>query len=415
MSMNSRYDGSRRRDSSAQLPETRLRAVLVVAVALLTVASAAAQDVALNPNHPKSYTVQQGDTLWDIAARFLREPWRWPDVWRANPDVRNPNRIYPGDVLTLSYENGQPRIRSQRTPRGMRVVKLSPRVRVTELDRAIPAIPVNELSPFLTRPVVTDSERIDEAPYVVGFPERHLLAGLGSQFYVRSILDADTARYDVLRPGQELRDPDTNEKLGYLATFVAGARLERTGDPATLVVIESQVEVETGDRVRPSRRDEGIRTFVPHRPPWGTQGKIIAVLGGVSQIGQYDVVVINRGEREGIEPGHVFEVFSGGTEERDEVRTRRAGWNWRNESPADYSFWYGDWEPTGWRRDWPDSNEPLPLHRRAERPSSTYIAPATMSGVLMIFRTFPKVSFGLVMAANRSMHVEETVATPRDL
>jgi len=412
--MKPHFAGPQSRVSSRGPSAIWTRAALVLFLAMLLVMPAAAQDVALNPSHPKSYTVQHGDTLWDIAARFLREPWRWPDVWRANPGVSNPNRIYPGDVLTLSYENGQPRIRSQRTPSGMRVVKLTPRVRVTELDQAIPTIPVNELAPFLTRPVVTDSKRIDDAPYVVGFPERHLLAGIGSRFYVRSIMDASSDRYDVLRPGEELRDPDTKEKLGYLATFVAGARLERTGDPAILVVTESQVEVETGDRVRSSSRDAVVRNFLPHRPPQGTQGKIIAVLGGVSQIGQFDVVVINRGEREGIEIGHVFEVFKGGTEERDEVRTRRAGWNWRNESPADYTFWYGDWEPTGWRRDWPDSNAPLPLHRRAERPSTTYVTPATVSGVMMIFRTFPKVSFGLVMDATRPMHIEETVATPID-
>jgi hypothetical protein len=318
-------------------------------------------------------------------------------------------------VLTVSYENGQPRIRSRRMANGMRVVKLSPRVRVEELDRSIPTIPVNELAPFLTRPVVTDSKRIDNAPYVVGFPERHLLAGIGDRFFVRSIMDASSDRYDVLRPGSELRDPKTNEKLGYLATYVAGSRLERTGDPATLVVTESAIEVETGDRVRPSQQGSVIRSFVPHVPPRGTQGTITAVLGGVSQIGQYDAVVINLGERDGIEIGHVFEVFKGGTEERDEVGSRRAGWNWRNESPADYSFWYGDWEPDGWRRDWPDSNEPLPLHRRAERQSTTYIVPDSKSGILMIFRTFKKVSFGVVMRASRPLHVDETVAAPRDL
>ncbi len=391
-----------------------LRASMAALLVLLLVAPAIAQDVALNPNHPKTYTVRSGDTLWEIAARFLREPWRWPDVWRANPGVKNPNRIYPGDVLTLTYENGRPRIRSQRTADGMRVVKLTPRVRVVELDQAIPTIPVNELAPFLTRPVVTDAKRIDKAPYVVGFPERHLLAGVGSRFFVRAIMDASTDRFDVLRPGRDLRDPETNENLGYLATFVAAARLERTGDPATLVVTQSEIEVEAGDRVRPATQGTALRSFVPHLPPRGTQGTIIAVLNGVSQIGQYDAVAINLGERDGIEIGHVFEVFKGGTEERDEVGSRRAGWNWRNESPADYTFWYGDWEPDGWRRDWPDRNEPLPLHRRAERQSSTYIVPDSKSGILMIFRTFKKVSFGIVMSASRPLHIEETVATPRE-
>jgi len=374
-----------------------------------------AAQVALAPDAPETYVVQPGDTLWSIAGRFLRDPWRWRDVWQANPGVRNPNRIFPGDVLELVYEGGNPRIRTVRGGGGMRTVKLSPRVRVTELDRSIPTIPINAVAPFLSRPVVTEARDIDKAPYVVGFPEGHLLAGIGGTIFVRSILEAETDRYEVLRPGQEYRDPDTNRVLGFEASYVASARLDRTGDPATLVITRSQREVEIGDRVRPARGEEPIRSFFPVPAPAGLRGKIIAVLNGVTQIGQFDVVVLNRGSKQQVEVGQVFEAYQGGDLRRDQVRSNRAGWNWRNETPLDSSFWYGDWELNGWVRDKPDPDSPLPLHRRATRNADQYIVPDSRSGVVLVFRVFPRVSFALVMRAVRAMHVGEMVSAPREL
>jgi len=379
----------------------------------LLVAGAAWGQPALNPDHPRTYTVQPGDTLWGIAGRFLRDPWLWSEVWEANSEIGNPNLIYPGDVLELTYDSaGNPRVRTARG--GMRVVKLSPRVRVTELDRAIPTIPVNAIAPFLSRPFVADSSAIDDAPYVVGFPEGHILAGTGDTFYVRSIFDAPDNRYEILRPGQEYRDPDTGEVLGFEAAFVAEARLERAGDPATLTVTRAAMEVEIADRAHPARETTPIRSFVPNPAPAGLEGKIIAVLGGVSQIGQYDVVVLNRGQRDGVDIGQVFEAYRGGNERRDPVRARRTDWNWRNETPLDTSFWLGDWEITGWRSGEPDENAPLPLHRKAERMNDTYIVPDSRAGVVMVFRVFPRVSFALVMYARQAMHIGDAVAPPRE-
>jgi nucleoid-associated protein YgaU len=369
--------------------------------------------VMLAPDAPSTYVVRAGDTLWAVAGRFLRDPWRWPDVWQANPGVEDPNRIYPGEVLELVYEGGSPRVRAARGG-GLRTVKLSPRVRVTELDRAIPTIPLSAVAPFLSRPVVTGADEIDRAPYVVGFADDKLIAGTGDAIYVRSILTASGDRYEVLRPGQAYRDPDTNRVLGYEAAFVATARLERLGDPATLVVTRSRIEVEAGDRVRPARDDEPVRSFLPRPAPAGVEGKIIAVLNGVYEIGQYDAIVLNRGSRHGLEPGQVLEVYRGGELRRDRVRSRRTDWNWRDETPLDTSFWYGDWEITGWERDRPDPNDPLPLHRRAERMSERYLVPDSRSGAAMVFRVFPDVSFALVMRATRAMHVGEIVTAPRD-
>jgi len=380
---------------------------------LLGPADASAQDP-LRPDHPETYVVQPGDTLWDIAGRFLREPWLWRKVWRANPDVRNPNRIYPGDVLAVDYSSGSPRI--QRAERGgMRTVKLTPRVRVAELDQEIPTIPLSAVAPFLSRPIVTDAREIDDAPYVVGFPDEQILGGLGNTFFVRTILRAENDRWEVLRPGEALRDPDTNELLGFEALSVATARLQRLGDPATLVITRSDKEVQVGDRVRPARDEEPIRSFFPAPAPPSSRGKIISVLNGVSQIGQYDIVVLNLGTREGVEPGQVFAVYRGGDLRRDTVKGRRSNWNWRNESPADVSFWNEPWQPDGWVRDRPDPNDPLPLHRRFSRGNDQYIVPDSRSGVAMVFRVFDKVSYALVMHATRAMHVGEVVATPEEL
>ena len=395
-------------------PVAALSALVLALGLMLVMGTASAAQGALRDDHPETYVVQPGDTLWDIAGRFLHEPWRWRQVWQANPGVGNPDRIYPGDVLVVDYTGGSPRIRkAERVSGGMRTVKLTPRVRVDDLDREIPAIPVNAVAPFLSRPVVTEAREIDQAPYVVGFPEEQLIGGLGDTLFVRSILSASDDRWEVLRPGQAYRDPDTNEFLGYEASSVATTRLERLGDPATLVVTRSNMEVEIGDRVRPARDEEPIRSFFPEPAPPSLRGKIIAVLNGVSQIGQYDVVVLNRGSREGVTVGTVFDVFRGGELRRDPVRTRRTDWNWRNESPADTSFWLGDWELDGWVENKPDPNAPLPLHRRASRGWDQYIVPDSRSGTLMVFRVFPKVSFGLVMYAHRAMHVGEIVAAPR--
>jgi hypothetical protein len=391
-------------------PSVLLAALLVV---ICSVRPGAAADVMLRPDAPETYVVRSGDTLWSIAGRFLHDPWLWPEVWQGNPSVADPNRIYPGDRLVLDLSDAAaPKVRYASA--GMRVVKLSPRVRVTALDSAIPTIPIGAVAPFLSRPWVADSKALDDAPYVVGFPREHLVGGIGDQIFVRKIIRSESDGFEVLRPGQALRDPETNELLGYEATFVAEARLERTGDPATLRLTNAKQQVQIGDRVRPARDEVSIRSFLPHPSPTGLEGHIISVLDGVSQIGQYDVVVLDRGSRNGVEVGQVFGVYRGGSKARDQVRRNRREWNWRSETPLDSTFWLGDWEMTGWERDKPDANAPLPLHRRADRINDSYIVPLSRSGVIMVFRVFPKVSFALVMRANQAMHVGETVATPNE-
>lgn len=394
----------------------RLAACVLAAAAQLLVSAVPAAE--LEPDAPATYVVQSGDTLWDIAGRFLQDPWRWSEIWQASGDGGDPDRIYPGDVLQLSTVGGQPRVTLARTgpgrsSRGMRVERLSPQVRSSELRQPVPTIPLATISPFLTKPYVADVDEIERAPYVVGFPDEHLVAGVGDSIYVRQI-QADTgSEFEVLRPGDELRDPESNEILGYQALFVADAVLERAGDPARLGVARMEREVSIGDRVTPASRERPLEDFTPRPAPGGTRGRIISVLNGVDQVGQYDVVVLNRGAHDHIEPGHVFEIYAGGRHERDQVASGGFESRWAQESPLTTEFWFGsDYVRKGWRRDEPSPNEPFPPHADFRRQNSQYVKPLERSGILMVFRTFDRVSFALVLRVTRSLHVGDWVAPP---
>lgn len=377
----------------------------------LALAARAALAVDLRADHPERYRVQHGDTLWGIAARYLDAPWRWREIWEDNPGVVNPNRIYPGDILTVRYHGGQPRVSVEP---GMRVVRLKPRVRTEELDAAIPTIPVSAVGPFLSRPAVADEEHIDAAPYVVGFPDERAVAGRGDLVFVRSIFASPGSRWEILRPGQAFHDYETGERLGFEAAYVGNAELVQSGDPATLRITRAVIETSPGDRLRPSEDEQPLRAFVP-RPVDSTRtGHIISVLNGVSQIGQYDVVVLDRGLEDAIAVGDVFGVYRGGHLARDRVKARGADWNWRNETPLKAEFWLGDWEVTGWQRDRPDENAPLPLHVETRRKSNDYVVPNWFVGTALVFRVFPRVSFALIMSATHALHVGDIVTAPPD-
>ena len=193
-----------------------------------------------------------------------------------------------------------------------------------ELEAPIPTIPINVIAPFLSQPYVAQTDDIKRAPYVVGFPDERVAGGLNDAFYARGIRDANDIGYTVVRPGGPYTDPDTGDILGYEAAFVAGARVRRQGDPATLVTTQSAMEVLEGDRLVPAAKDEVLTNFYPVPAPAGLTARIIAVLNGVTQIGQYNIVVLNRGTRDGVEQGQVFGVYAGGDgAHRPHPRARR--------------------------------------------------------------------------------------------
>ncbi len=333
----------------------------VLAAALVALAAHAAQEVALNPDHPDRYVVKRGDTLWDIAARFLRDPWLWPEIWYVNPQIENPHLIYPGDVISLAYIDGKPRLVLER---GRRTVKLSPRVRELPLDEAIPTIPLDAIRPFLSRPRVLGEGEFEAAPYVVASADEHLIAASGMRVYARGVDQGRGARYAVLRRGEVYRDPDTGEVLGLEAIHVADAEVQRGGDPAVLVLRRSSRETLPGDRLFPVGEDRYTDNFLPRAPERQVQGRIISVFDGVSRIGQYQVVVLNRGARDGMEPGHVLAVYRAGETIRDPVRKEKVT---------------------------------LPDER---------------AGIVMVFRTFDRVSYALVMSATRAIRVLDRVRNP---
>jgi hypothetical protein len=258
-----------------------------------------------------------------------------------------------------------------------------------------------------------EKDQIDSAPYVVAFPDKRVLAGSGDRLYVRSILGEAESRYHVVRPGEPYRDPVSGDLLGYKALYIADAVLERPGDPASLRIGSMTLETAIGDRVLPASADEPLQTFFPRPGPRGRQGRIISVLNGVSQIGLHNVVVLNLGTDQGIERGHVFDIYSGGDIVQDRVRADASRWDWKNMKFWSEELWYGDYRTDRWLEGEPDPNEPFPLHRGASPQSEDYLLPYERAGTLMVFRTFSGVSFALVMRATRSIHLLDTVRPPR--
>ncbi len=342
--------------------------ILLMSCALL-VPLALADDL-LRADHPDRYRVVKGDTLWDISGRFLRSPWRWPEIWHVNPQIANPHLIYPGDELELVYIDGEPRLQLRRGP-----LKLSPTVRSSPWDGAIPTIPVDAIGPFLTRPYVLDEVQLDNAPYIVDFSDEHILGGAGWKAYVRAITSSDILKYEIVRPGDAYRDADTDEILGYEATYVGTTELQRTGDPATVFINSTELESVIGDRLIPAGEDKATAHFTPHAPAEPVEGSIISVLNGVSQIGQFNVVVLDRGAVDGLDPGTVLRVDQRGETIRDLVSRRR------------------DIVTFSQRRDF-------------------VTLPDEEAGLLMVFRTFERVSFGLIMHAIRPIHVDDKVRNP---
>ena len=381
-----------------------------------------ADTVAVKSDYPDQYVVKKGDTLWDIAGKFLLEPWRWPDIWHANPQIANPHLIYPGDIISLLYQDGQPILTVSRSGQFVsgRTVKLSPQIRSYEKERAIPAIPIDAIKQFLTRPLIVSEDEMADWPYVVSSYEQHLVAGAGNKVYVRGLSDDNTAkRYTLYRRGKPYVNPrkDKDRVLGYEALYVGEAVLEKTGDPASLIVAKSNREVLIGDRLA-VESDESVDTnFIPSSPGTDVEGNIISVHDGVSEIGQYQVVVLDLGTNDGVEVGNVLGVYQSGKIVEDEIATSIKA---REKCEKPVKFEHEDtssvdrmlgsiatdihytkcaFDNTGLVR---YLGKPGTVPEEVELPNE-------YAGVLMVFRTFNEVSYALVMEATSNMHIYDTV------
>lgn len=314
----------------------------------------------LNPAHPDRYVVKKGDTLWDISAMFLRDPWFWPEIWYANPQVNNPHLIFPGDVLTLVYIDGQPRIVLER---GGGRERLEPRVRAEQLEDAIFTIPYDRIAAFLSRPSVLDRETVERAPYILTSRRGHLAHGSQTEVYVRGAEFGDDELYSVMHVGEPLHDPDDGRLLGYQGIYVGEGRIVRDGDPATLFLSSTAREALNGDRLVPVETDFPLR-FTPRAPDTNVEGRIIDILDSVSRAGAYQIVTLNRGAKHGLELGHVLAVWQAG----EEVPDRFGGG--RVQLPDEYA------------------------------------------GYLMIFRTLDELSYGLIMQTSNEIGVLDWVRNP---
>ena len=314
----------------------------------------------MRPDHPKRYTVQQGDTLWGIAARFLKDPWRWPEIWQRNTAIKNPHLIYPGDVLVMNMVDGSPELKVLRR----KVVKLSPAIYAEPLEDAIPTIPPSAIQPFLSSPLVIEKGGLSDSGHVAIGSDGKIAMGPYSILYARGLPESDAKFYRILRPGKRFIDPVTGEFLGQQASHVGDARMLTPGETARLEVIRSHGEVSPGDRMIPAPDDIGLPYFSPSAPEYDVRGFIIDAPGGVAEVGPLSVVVISVGTRENIEPGHVLRVL----------------------------------------RDAGQAHDPVTRE--------TFRIPEEESGLLMVFRAFKKVSYALVMKAVRPIHVLDVVETP---
>ena len=387
------------------------RKIVIFLVALLICAVAGADEVQLRSDHPQTYTVQKGDTLWDISGRFLTHPWQWPEIWHVNPQIADPHWIYPGDVLTFEYVDGKPRLRVVD-----RNVKLSPSVRESSHTEAIHAVPLDAIHQFLTRPRVVSESDLDNAAYIVGSQDDHLAFGSGFRVYVRNLGEPATAKFSVFRKGGVYRDPDTNVVLGYEAEHVADALVEKFGDPATVQVTDSSKEVVKGDRLLPQAEEE-YPDFIPHAPGTAIDAKIISAMGGISQIAQHQVVVVNRGSKDGLEPGHVLAIFQRGKLVRDPIGSDVAYQQQETERQR-----LERESPTGPGRLWASIiNDLRGIDRTLRDFVSTPIKgsnpvvvrlPEERAGELMIFRSFENVSYGLVMNIQRPVYVLDAARNP---
>jgi nucleoid-associated protein YgaU len=337
----------------------------LLALLLLAAGGLAHADVQLKDGHPDRYTVARGDTLWDISGKFLSQPWKWPEIWHANPQVENPHLIYPGDQLSLVYIDGQPRLMLNRgESRG--TIKLSPQVRSTPMAEAIPAIPLEAINSFLlVNRIVDTPEQFQKAPYIVAGNAERVVSGAGDRVYARGVFNEAAPAYGIFRQGKTYLDPETQEFLGINADDIGSGEIVAVeGDVGTMMLTRSTQEVRLADRLFATEERPINSTFMPSEPEQEVKGVILDVPRGVTQIGQFDVVTINKGARDGLKEGNVLAIYKTGETVRDRV--------------------------TGESVKIPDER----------------------AGLLMVFRTYDKLSYGLVLGASRSLAIMDKVRNP---
>jgi hypothetical protein len=325
----------------------------------------------LKSDYPERYIIKQGDTLWGISSSFLNSPWLWPEIWHANPQINNPHLIFPGDMVSLVYIDGKPRLSVNRTIRltPSDTDKLSPQVRESTVKDAIASIPLDEINSWLLGNRVVAAGVLDAAPHVLSGQEGRLILGVGDKLYGRGEFINHVASYGLYRKGADYTDPETGELLGIQAIDIGSVNINALKDDiGTFNVIRSTGDIRFGDRIL-STPERLIETnFFPSAPADDVEGLIINVERGVTQVALLDVVAINRGKNHQLIPGNVLAIFKRGITAVDSINL-----------------------------DGTHQSVTLPDER---------------AGLLMIFQTFEKMSLALVLKADRGIKVGDFVRMP---
>ncbi|MFT7688305.1 MAG: hypothetical protein ACI9FB_003668 [Candidatus Azotimanducaceae bacterium] len=354
--------------------------LLSLVLALSLAQSALAAETILKSGHPDHYSVQEGDTLWDIASMFLTDAWMWPEIWYVNPSIENPHLIYPGDQISLDYVDGKPQLSvtrgkaartiklspTQAVAQGDRNYKLKPRIRSSALSSSIPAIPLDAIASMLTTGRIVDQHTLEEAPHILAGKADRLIFGPGDGFYARGDWPSDqTTVFGIFREGEVYQDPETREVLGFEAIEVGTATVEKRDDELyTFALNNVKQDVRIGDRLLPTEERRVESTFYPKAPSSKVEGVIMTVLGGVTQVGRNDVVAINRGTNDGLEVGDILAIHKAGSLVVDRIQRDRVR------------------------------------------------LPSVRAGVLLVFRNFDKMSYGLVLETEEPLKVGDVVQNP---
>jgi hypothetical protein len=422
--------------------------LLMLAFFVTTHGLAAADALKLRDDAPERYVVVKGDTLWEISARYLDHPWSWPQLWKFNREqIRDPHWIYPGDLIVLDRSGASPSLSLVRGDRhGMNTVKLSPGARSTSLtDGPVPTIPLSAIHPFLSQPRVVSAGDLDSAAFVLGTNEERLALARGDEVYATAG-KPQTTRWTILRPGKALVDPDTGETLGYEVEYIGDAVTIKTGMPQKIRITHSAQEILPRDKLLPADDEERFE-YLPHPPEKDIEGRIVSAYGGVSDTGRYQTVVLNRGRRDGLEPGHVLAVHHTGrtVNLRDPETDPPSRWAYldkgciRSGEKVTSGEFYdprkvmtdcksgtgeaGPWVyldvgciKPGKKVAFGDFFNPRDVYdpkcgNGAIMPDSMQL-PDERTGLVMVYRVYDKVSYALIMQSSRPVYLLDSVRRP---
>ncbi|MCG2575833.1 LysM peptidoglycan-binding domain-containing protein [Dechloromonas sp. XY25] len=345
-----------------------VRIISALILAVTAVCASAADPLQLVDNPPDRHVVVKGDTLWGISGKFLKQPWRWPEIWQMNKEqIKDPHWIYPGDVVMLDMSSGSPRLRLGKKVRGTSTGtgKLQPTVYSTPIEQVIPSIPPGAIEPFISQPLIIEGSELNTGVKIVAMQEDRMLVGTGDSFYASGIPDASVEKWNIFRKGKPLTDPDTGKTIAYEAFFLGNARLLKPGEPALLRISLAKEEIARGDRLIAAPEPQ-IISYVPHRPEQPVAAKVLGIYGGLREGGANSVVALNAGKNNGMEIGHVVALYR----KRVSVDVEQSG-------------------------------------RRIETP-----VPEERYGLAFVFRVFNGICYALVVESSKSVIVGDSARNP---